>query len=297
MTQNAHPTRRALILSGVAAMAASRTNASSPPRVAALGWAGAQTLLALGVAPIALPEIDRYNRLVVEPPALPGIRELGLRSEPNLELLKRLTPDLIVTEAGAEVANSQLERIAPVADFATILAGFQPIEAARRATWALGSRLGAAHAVTAYLDGFDARIDAAAGKLDAYRGGPLCVAGDMFGNRALVFGANSIYQDVLDRIGIRNAYTGPTSAWGHATIGLDAMAAMPADTRLLILSARIADPQALLAIRPLYRALPMIRTDRVTILSDILFYGGLPSADRFARLLAERLPPDIDGRG
>ena len=39
----------------------------SGPRVAALGWACAQTILALGMVPLVVPEIERYGRLVVEP--------------------------------------------------------------------------------------------------------------------------------------------------------------------------------------------------------------------------------------
>jgi iron complex transport system substrate-binding protein len=258
--------------------------------VIAVGWAGAQALLALGIAPLALPEIERYRSLVVEPAIPPETRELGLRSEPNLELMKLLAPHFIVNEPGVQVSASTLERIAPVVSFNALAPGRKPLDVSRPSTVALAQRLCREDVAKAYLAGWDARMAAAAEKLAAYRGGPLCLVSDIFGNRALVFGANSLYQDVLDRVGIRNAFTGATSIYGHATVGLDVLAAMPADTRLCILSARVPSPQALMAFRPLWRALPMLRENRVTILSDILFYGGLPSADRFARLLAERLP-------
>lgn len=295
MTDVPFLSRRAFLAAGIATITGAR--ASTTIRVAALGWAGAQTLMALGVAPVAMPEIDRYNRLVVEPPAPPGIQELGLRPEPNLELLTRLAPDLIITELGSKVKRSLLEKIASVESFEPTRAGYPAIEVARGATLALASRVGKSEYAASYLDEFDARLTVAAGRLDAYRGGPLCLVSDIVGNRALVYGANSIYQDVLDKVGIRNAFTGATSVWGHATIGLEAFAAMPSQTRLVLLSARIPNLQALLAVRPLFRAVPMIREDRVTILSDILFFGGLPSADRFARLLASGLPLDRDARG
>ncbi len=288
--------RRAVLAAGGAGLTGTCAGASPPLRVAATGWAGAQTLLALGATPIALPEVERYNSLVVEPPTPPDIQELGLRSEPNLELLIELAPDLIITEAGAEVARSVLERIAPVETFSPIKRGRAPTVVAREATVALAARLDQPEAAVRYLAGFDERIEAASRKLGAYDGGPLCLVSDIFGNRALVFGADSLYQDVLDRAGIGNAFAGATSVWGHTTVGLDELAAMPRETRLVILNARMPNMRALLAARPLYRALPMIREDRVTILSDILFYGGLPSADRFARLLAERLPLGRDAR-
>ena len=293
------PTRRSLLGAGALVLGARAVRAEplEPPRVATVGWAGAQTLMALGIQPIALPEIDRYRRLVVEPAPPPDIRELGLRSEPNLELLASLSPDLIITETGTDVATPVLERIAPVETFVAIKPGERPIAVSRRSTIALAERLGRAQAASDYIAGFEQRLDQAAKALAVYRGGPLCIASDLFGNRALVFGKNSLYQDVLDRVGIRNAFHGATSMWGHATVGLDVLAGLAPETRLVILSARVPSVAMLLAFRPLYRALPMLREERVTLLSDVLFFGGLPSADRFARLLADGLMHEGAPRG
>jgi ferric hydroxamate transport system substrate-binding protein len=95
---------------------------------------------------------------------------------------------------------------------------------------------------------------------------------------------------VLDQVGIKNAFMGATSIYGHATVPLDVLASLDPETRLIALTARVPSIEVLLAFRPLWRALPMMRERRVTLLSDILFFGGLPSAERFARLLSERLP-------
>ncbi|GLS45067.1 ABC transporter substrate-binding protein [Methylobacterium brachythecii] len=286
------PSRRAFLAGSAALLTATGRAAADDQsaRVVAVGWAGAQALLALGIAPLALPEIERYRSLVVEPAVPPETRELGLRSEPNLELMKRLAPHFIVNEGGVQVSRDTLERIAPVVDFQALAPGEKPLDVSRPSTVALAQRLCRDDVAQTYLAGWDARMASAAEKLAAYRGGPLCLVSDIFGNRALVFGANSLYQDVLDRVGIKNAFTGTTSIYGHATVGLDVLAGLAPDTRLCILSARVPNPELLMKYRPLWRALPMMRENRVTILSDILFYGGLPSADRFARLLVEKLP-------
>lgn len=293
------PSRReavAAILAAGAGLHPARNAAAAPmPRVAAAGWAGAQTLLALGVVPLALPEIARYRALVAEPPLPESVQELGLRSEPNLELLTALAPDLIVADAGS--VTSPLARIAPVATFAPLRPGRRPAEAAREATLALAARLGRDAEAQSLIAAHEARLAGAAERLSGDRGGPLCLVSDAFGNRALVFGGNSLYQDVLDRVGLRNAFTGATSAWGHATVGLDQLAALDPTTRLVLLTSRVPDARTFLALRPLWRTLPFLREERVTVLADILFYGGLPSADRFARLLAERLAPGNAARG
>ena len=65
----------AAALSGAGPMAFAQTGGSpSGPRIAALGWACAQTILALGVVPLVIPEIERYGRLVVEPAIPPGVQ-------------------------------------------------------------------------------------------------------------------------------------------------------------------------------------------------------------------------------
>ncbi|HCT5143128.1 TPA: Fe(3+)-hydroxamate ABC transporter substrate-binding protein FhuD, partial [Klebsiella pneumoniae] len=58
-----------------------------PQRVVALEWLPAELLLALGVTPYGVADIPNY-RLWVNEPALPdSVIDVGLRTEPNLELL------------------------------------------------------------------------------------------------------------------------------------------------------------------------------------------------------------------
>lgn len=281
----------ALILVGGPRAAA----AASPPRIAALGWSCAQTLLALGLVPLAVPEIERYGRLVVEP-AIPGeVSEIGLRSEPNLELLRQLAPDLIVIDPSLASARGRLEQIAPVDVFTTLAPGRRPLATAQEATRRLAARLDLGPACERYLAGFEAAMAGYRAQAAGYRGGPLYLIHEMFRNRALVFGGTSLYQDVLDRFGLRNAWTGASSLYGHTVIGLEDLAEVP-DARLVLVNSRAADFERLLRSQPFLRSLPAIRASRLTVLSDVLFYGGMPAAGRFGRLLAQGLPKDSDAR-
>ncbi len=63
-----------------------------PQRVVALEWLPAELLLALGVTPYGVADIPNY-RLWVNEPALPdSVIDVGLRTEPNLELLTQMKP-------------------------------------------------------------------------------------------------------------------------------------------------------------------------------------------------------------
>jgi iron complex transport system substrate-binding protein len=278
---------------GLAAQAAPSLTA---PRIAALGWACAQTLLALGVVPLVIPEIERYGKLVVEPEIPSSVQEIGLRSEPNLELLQSFAPDLIIIDPSLASAVPRLGLIAPVEVFTIFKPGGRPLETARASTVELAQRLGVQAACNAYLGRFDAAMAGNREQLRGYKDKPLYLVSEIARNRALVFGPNSLYQDVLDQFGLKNAWTGQSGPWGHTSVGLEVLAAVP-DARLILMTSRVSDIEALLAASPVLRTLPFLRSGRLTVLGNQFFYGGIPAAERFARLLAERLPQDHNEQG
>ena len=113
-------------------------------------------------------------------------------------------------------------------------------------------------------------------RLRGYDGAPLYIISEIVRNRALVFGPGSLYQDVLNRFGLKNAFTGATSLWGHATVGLETLALVP-EARCVLLSSRLTDVQTIFKMRPIMQSLPFLREGRLTTLSEILFSGGLPA--------------------
>lgn len=284
-------------LTGTWPVAFAQTGGSrSGPRVAALGWACAQTILALGVVPLVIPEIERYGRLVVEPAVPPAVQEIGLRSEPNLELLQSFAPDIIIIDPGITAAISRLKLIAPVEMFSIFRPGGHPLDTARRSTMDLAKRLGVQSACEAYFARFDVAMAGYRERLRDKGGKPLYLVSEIARNRALVFGPNSLYQDVLDQFGLKNAWTGHSGPWGYTSVGLEVLAAVP-DARLVLMTSRVADVEALLKASPVLRTLPSLRSDRLTILDNQFFYGGVPAAERFARILSERLPRESNEQG
>jgi ABC-type Fe3+-hydroxamate transport system substrate-binding protein len=284
------------LLGGWPLPVAQATPSQAVPRVAALGWACAQTLLALGLVPLVIPEIERYGKLVVEPQIPSTVQEVGLRSEPNLELLLSLAPDLIIIDPSLAAATPRLSLIAPVEVFTVFKPGGHPLETARNSMAELAQRLGVQAACHAYLARFDAAMINHRERLSDCGDRPLYLVSEIARNRALVFGPNSLYQDVLDQFGLKSAWTGQSGPWGYTSVGLEVLAAVP-DARLVLLSALVADITGLLAASPMLRTLPFLRSGRLTVLGNQFFYGGVPAAERFARVLAERLPQDRDEQG
>ena len=70
--------------------------ALSAPRIVTLDWTIAETLMGMGVAPQAVAQLSAYHDWVAEPALPDTVVDLGLRTQPNLELLADLQPDLIL---------------------------------------------------------------------------------------------------------------------------------------------------------------------------------------------------------
>jgi iron complex transport system substrate-binding protein len=273
--------RRTLLL-GAAAFVPRRARAAAP-RVAVIDWGLAETIIALGVAPVAAAEQEGYARWVREPPMPGGVLELGLRGEPNLEVLQRAAPDLILATPQFAPFLPRLERVAPVASFATYIPGGDPVLRSREIATALGQRLGRDAEAARLLEATDEATAKEARRLSPARGRPLLVAAFVDARHLRVFGRNSLFGATLARLGLANAWTGATNFWGFATVPVEALAAP--DAALVVIEPWRPAIAAGLAQNPLWQALPAVRAGRATMLPACWAFGGLASALRFARLL------------
>lgn len=88
-------------------------------RVVALEWTYAEDLLAVGVQPIGVTDIENYNKWVqIDEKFDDNVIDVGTRQEPNLEKIAELKPDLIIAiKFRHEAIQSQLESIAPTVFF------------------------------------------------------------------------------------------------------------------------------------------------------------------------------------
>ncbi|MDH6265948.1 ABC-type Fe3+-hydroxamate transport system substrate-binding protein [Rhizobium sp. SG_E_25_P2] len=285
--------RRALLVGGVVAACTGRSSqAAIPPdprRIVALDWPCALNLLALGVVPLGLPERDRYRQFVVEPTLPDTVKEIGFRSEPNIELIASLRPKLILATGEAAVIGADLAEIAPVQNFdPDDYEEPDRLASGARALRGLAGLLAIPAAYESYDKNFSRDIQAGAARLTRYDGSPIFIASIIDARRMLVFGRNSLFQAVLDRWGVQNAWDGYTSRYGHATTTVDRLALRP-EARLLLVGNNAVSTFEQMRSSPVMASLPFVRNKRVHVVPETLFYGGLPAAFRFARLASRAL--------
>lgn len=263
--------------------------AGLPARIVSLDYGLAETLLAMGVTPVAIAEADEWTTWVVDPPLPAGVINLGAALEANIELLHALRPDLILTSPYLARIRPMLERIARTETFAinTPEAG-TPYERSVAATRRLGGMLGRETEAEALIGASAALMTAMRERLAPQADAPLLVVNFMDTRHVRIYGAKSLFNDVIERCGLANGWRGETNYWGFATVGIEQLADVESG-RLIYLEPIAPDVLAALARSPLWNSLSFVRAGRVHRMPPALMFGMLPSAMRFARLLNDTL--------
>jgi iron complex transport system substrate-binding protein len=254
-------------------------------RIAIIDWAVLETALELGILPIAGTELVQFRKVVVEPVVPPGVADLGLRGSPNYEFLQILRPDLILISNFYEAKRPQLERIATVASLPVYQPGASPYRLAVEATALLGDLSARADIAKQYIADTDAELRRAREVLAgaSIRRAFVVVIGDA--RHLQAFGVDSMFGDVMGRLGIANAWIHGTRYSAAAPVGLETLAADP-DAAVVIVAPVPSEFQRTQASNALWQALPAVRRRRVAIIPAVNHFGGLASARRFARLFA-----------
>ncbi|MBB3445872.1 ABC transporter substrate-binding protein [Rhizobium sp. BK379] len=280
--------RRQLLAGAAATLSApALLRAADSIRVATLDWALLETLLAIGANVVAGTELRQFREVAVIPAVPDDVADLGLRGTPNLEVLRFARPDLIFNSNFYAWADARMQPIAPVESHAIYKPGESPYMLAEQATIAIGDRL--------ELDAARKLTEELAGRLDRYKatfaagdGRPVLPINLGDARHFRVFGSDSMFGEVLKRVGLINAWQGATSYSAAAPVGIETLASMP-DAWIVMIPPHPVDALATLSASAFWNALPAVREKRVLVLGSINPYGALPAAMRFADLLREGL--------
>ncbi len=262
--------------------------AEDATRIAAVDWAAAESLLALGVAPLAVADTGYYNQRM--PQVLPAAtHDIGPFWEVNLELLDRLRPDLIFIGAASLFMTPRLNEIAPV----EVVEDRTGDEAYGRAA-AILRQCGRAASlpsgqVEAVLSTIEQRMQSLSASVQRVR--PVCILlPDQSGSRAMVYGNGSMPGAVVTRLGLRNAWQGPTNPNGFIQVGLDQLMALDDSVFMQIEIPSLA-PQTNRALgnSQLWQRLPAVREGRVVRMQQFYPFGGCLSTLHLAEALARAL--------
>ncbi|MGB7386471.1 MAG: ABC transporter substrate-binding protein, partial [Pseudomonas neustonica] len=248
-------------------------------------------LLGIGVTPIAVGGLENYRRWVGEPVMPDSVQDLGLRTEPNLELLTQLKPDLILITPQFEAARPWLEKIAPVKSLAIYRPDSNPLITAAEVTRELGRLTAHEAEAERLISELDQHIAAVRAQLSGRELPPFYLVSFIDDRHVRVFGDSSLFHSVLARVGLRNAWTGEDNYWGFNQAGIEQLTETP-DAALIYFAPMPLNAERTLARSMLWQNMPFVRAQRVYAFPPAWQFGGLMSAEHFLRLLQEALPHD-----
>lgn len=272
---------------------ASTATGAAVPRIATLDWTIAETLLALGVTPLAVGDVSAYRAWVGEPLLPADVVDIGLRAQPNRELLAELKPDRILISPLAVPLAPTLSRIAPVQSIALYDPQTDLWQRLHEATLTIAALVNKTAEANVLLTDLNRELEQMKQTLPAELP-PLLVVQFIDERHVRVFGRHSLFEAVMQRLGLRNAWQGETNAWGFSVASLEQFLSIP-EARLVVVdpipvgvSERLQEPG-------LWQHLPLVQQAPVLHLPAVWSFGGVLAARRFATLLSEALQKDARG--
>ena len=254
-------------IAGVAALAATSTSASPvPKRVVTLEWTSTEIALSLGLSPVGCAEVSGYRRWVdVASDRLGDVVDVGLRQQPNFEVIRRLQPDLILSSRFRHAALAMaLGNIAQTDLIDDQAADGDMLAAVYQSVTQVGVALGRSDEAAALLAEFDNNIAMVKERIkNKVSGKTLLVAQPLPGvPRLRIFAPNSAVSGLLERIGFAAGLQLTPQPFGFTTIDLEGLAALEGQGTLFILSDSIPDDLRRAALWPV---LPVVVQGHVLV--------------------------------
>lgn len=266
-----------------------------PKRILSSNWGLTETIIALGLKPVGVPDPQYYGQWVAKPPLPDDYIDIGQRATPNFEAIRKAKPDLIVISKDAAMAYDAYSAIAPTMVISVYNNNTPALASIRKAVTLLGKVTHREDRARELLAKADATFKAAGERVRAVLGKDQKIAVIRINTPAMinVFGPQSLPNTVLDAMGVKTAYNGPVSSWGFARGGLEILRPFARDAVVYL------DPMPP-AIRqqtfnsPLWKVQGFVRNHKTYELPPVWTYGGIFSATRFAEELATTIENGAD---
>jgi ferric hydroxamate transport system substrate-binding protein len=282
----------------------------TPQRIIPLDTVAVEVVLALGGQAVGMGSLEDHKIWTPEiSTKWPDVTSVGETWEPNLEVMAQLEPDLII---GMQAAHSgmydDLSAIAP-----TILLDNWPpeggptmLEAVEQNTMTIADALNRHDKGVAFLEGFHAKIDENAAKLEAagLDGASFILADTRTFEGApemRLYVPNSQNSEILERMGLENAVTPPGEfqRFGSIDAGLEALTTLDGpDVHFIYVSSPfpgstdpLTDP-AYWKDNPVWAKLQFVQEGNVYRLDPVNFFRGPLELEK----LADRSVNALTGR-
>lgn len=268
--------------------------------IVSLEWGLTENLIALGVKPIGEADVKGYNMYNTIAPLDASTPDVGTRSEPSLDAIAALRPDLVVTTT--DLPENVIAQIAKQVPVLTLRGsdGTDPIGYMRRTVTVLAQATGTQARGTQLLADFDAHISAGKAKLAAAgkTGAPFTMADGWIDSGTVsvrMFTPTSFFGGVAAELGLKNQWTtGGDKDYGLAQTDIEGLTKIKDPATAFVYVANKADGGdafvSALTGNAVWKQLPFVKDTNLHRLPDgIWMFGGPPSAKAYVDALVAAL--------
>jgi len=272
----------------------------TPKRVVALEWSLVEHLLAVGVQPAGIADIKGYKTWVNIPPQLDAsVADVGSRTEPSLEAIAALKPDLIIApDFRIKSSYEALSKIAP-----TLAFNPYPAEGAgnqydemEKTFKTVAELIGKKAEADKVLSDLQKSFDESKAKLKAKgkEGAEVAVTQAYSQQNAAVlrmFTDNSMLSQIMHRIGLKNAFkSSKFESNGFSTTSVEALPAVQNANFIYIVQDNDNIFEKQLKDNAVWNGLTFVKEKRTYMLpGNTWTFGGPLSAKSIADLVTNAL--------
>ncbi|SDI50966.1 ABC transporter substrate-binding protein [Alteribacillus bidgolensis] len=272
----------------------------TPENIVVLEWVYAEDLLALGMEPTGVADIEGYNQWVnIEPELSEDVTDVGTRQEPSLEEIAQLEPDLIITaQYRHEAISDELNEIAPTLMFEPYPEEgegdqYEEMETTFKEIAKAVDKEEEAEKVLGDLDESYEEISSQLSE-EGLKGTELVLTQAFSANENAslrLFTDNSMAMKILNNIGLENAYDGEEfEVYGYTETSVESLEPYQDAEFMYIVQEDDNVFENQLSGNPVWENLNFVEEDRTHALpGDTWTFGGPLAAEVFAEQAAEAL--------
>ncbi|OOF38764.1 iron ABC transporter substrate-binding protein [Rodentibacter mrazii] len=259
---------------------------------ATVDWSVAETLIALGEPPLAVGDVKSYQTWVIEPKLPKNTIDLGVRLQPNVELISSLSHSLnaqpltFIHSHFYAVLNDKLSAYGKVYNVEFYKEG-NAWNNIVSATQEIGKIIGKPQAVQTLLENYEKKITEYRPHLTPFTHRPVALVQFIDTRHLRIYGENSLLGAVIQQLGFQNAYSREVNYWGFQNIEITELAKLPKNTKFVVIKPYPNNIASALTHNTLWQHLPMAKEP--LILPAVWTFGALPSAERFITIFANGL--------
>lgn len=263
-------------------------------RVVTLEHVLTELTLTVGVQPVGVADTVRFAALVGFPvPLDESVVDVGTRSEPNLEVITGLQPDLILAASFRVGENyDELSAIAPVLTFS----GSDSLETMLEMLDTIATALNREAEGDAAVEAMEAHFAAAEAALDAagFAGTTFILSQNWVEDSLAtfrLFTSNAMAVEALTRIGMENAWDAEPMPDGFTVVGIEGFAEIE-DTNFFYHTDQATVD--FFAESELWNALPFVQAGHDYWLGEnVWFFGGPVSVQRLITLVLDAMDIEL----